>query len=96
MVHSRLIKKYIHPCGCQLIEKARQIAKHLGVENFKGTNRWIEKGKKRYNIKQMNVCGESGDIQGETVSSWMERLPEILRGYAKEDTYHLDETGSFW
>ena len=44
----------------------------------------------------MNFCGESGDVQGETVSSWMERLPEILRGYAKEDIYNLDETGSFW
>ena len=44
----------------------------------------------------MNVCGESSDVQGETVSSWMERLTEILRGYAKEDIYNLDETGSFW
>ena len=44
----------------------------------------------------MNVCEDSGDVQGETVSSWMERHPEILRGYAKEDIYNLDETGSFW
>ena len=86
----------IHPGGPQLIEKARQIAEQLGVANFKGTNGWIEKWKKRYNIKQMNVCVESGDVQGETVSSWMERLPEILRGYAKEDIYNIDETGSFW
>ena len=86
----------IHPGGPQLIEKARQIAKQLGVENFKGTHEWIEKWKKRYNIKQPNVCGESGDVQGETVSSWMERLPEILRWYAKDDIYNLDETGSFW
>ena len=42
----------------------------------------------------MNVCGEFGDVQGEIVS-WMERLPEILRGYAKEDIYNLNETGSF-
>ena len=44
----------------------------------------------------MNVCGESGDVQGETVSSWMERLPEILQGDAKENIYNLDETGSSW
>ena len=35
----------IHPGGPQLIEKARQIAEQLGVENVKGTNGWIEKWK---------------------------------------------------
>ena len=59
----------IHPGGPQLIEKARQIAKQLGVENFKVPHGWIKKCKQRYNIKQMNVFGESGDVQGETVSS---------------------------
>ena len=27
---------------------------------------------------------------------WKERLPEILRGYAKEDIYNLDETRCSW
>ena len=94
--YSLACSRNIHPGGPQLIEKARQIAEQLGVENFKGTHGWIDKWKKRYNIKQMNVCGESGDVQGETVSSWMERLPEILSGGMLKKTYNLDETGSFW
>ena len=44
----------------------------------------------------MANCGESGDVQEETVVSWKERLPELLRGYKKEDIYNLDETGCFW
>ena len=28
--------------------------------------------------------------------SWKEWLPEILKGYKKEDIYNLDETGCFW
>ena len=46
-----------------------------------------------YNVKQVTVCSESGDAQGETVESWKERLPEILDGYSKEN---MDETGVFW
>ena len=32
-----------------------------------------------YNVKQMKVSGESGDVSGATVDSWKERLPDILR-----------------
>ena len=28
--------------------------------------------------------------------SWMERLPELLRGFVREDIWNLDETGCFW
>ena len=31
------------------------------------------------------ICGESGDVSGETVESWKERLPELVRAYNKED-----------
>ena len=44
----------------------------------------------------MAICGESGDVREETVVSWKERLPELLRGYKKEDINSLDETGCFW
>ena len=46
-------------------------------------------------MKQLRICGESGDVQGETVQSWKERFPEIIQGYAKEDVWNMDETGVF-
>ena len=49
---------------------------------------------KRYNIKKVKICGESG--AGETVDSWKERLPEICSGYSKEDKWNMDESGVFW
>ena len=55
--------------GPQLAEKARQIATCLGKHDFKGSNGWLEKWKKRYNIKQLRISGESGDVQGSTVDS---------------------------
>ena len=48
-----------------------------------------------YNIKQVAVSGESGDVRLDTVVSWKERLPELLHGY-KKDIWNIDETGCFW
>lgn len=88
--------KNFYPSGPQLIEKGHQIASALGKNSFKGTNGWFEKWKSRYNIRQFSVCGESGDVSGDTISSWKEKLPELLEGYNKKDIYNLDETGCFW
>ena len=88
--------KNIYPGGPQIAEKGRQIAAALGKPEFKGSNGWLEKWKKRYNLTQFSICGESGTVSGETVDSWKERLPEILQGYKKENILNLDETGCFW
>ncbi len=44
----------------------------------------------------MKVCGESGDVSGETTDSWKERLPELVHGYSAENSGILmkqDATG---
>ena len=102
--HQKLMKlfiagissKNIFPMGPQLVEKARQIAEQLGKNSFKGSNKWLEKWKKRYNLKQLKISGESGDVHGKTVDSWKERLPEIIDGYAKDNIWNMDETGVFF
>ena len=86
----------IFPGGPQLIEKAKQIAERLGKSDFKGSNGWLEKWKKRFNVKMVKVCGESGDVSGDTIESWLERLPELVDGYQKENIWNMDETGVFW
>ena len=61
------------------------MATSLGKNEFKGPNGWLEKWKSRYNIKQLKISGESGDVQGPTVASWKERLPELMASYARDD-----------
>ena len=90
------ISKNIYPGGPELSEKAKQIAERLGKSHFKASRGWLDKWKKRYNIKQLKICGESGDVRGETVESWKERLPEIVHGYNKENIWNMDETGLFF
>ena len=79
----------------QLCEKAKEIAELLGVHNFKAPNGWLDRWKKRYNVKKMKINGEAGDVRGETVDSWKDRLPELLQGYLSCDIWNLDETTCF-
>lgn len=71
------------------MEKAKEIANKLGVPNFKGSRGWLDKWKKRFNVKQLKISGESGDVEGATVDSWKERLPEIVQGYEKDASLPL-------
>ncbi len=88
--------KSVFPGGPQLQEKAKEIASRLGKPDFKASNGWLDKWKRRYGIRQVTVSGESGDVSDLTVESWKERLPELVRGYKAEDIWNLDETGCFW
>ena len=86
----------IFPGGPELMEKAKEIAIKRGKPNFKGSRRWLDKWKKHFNIKKLKICGESVDVEGATVESWKEHLPEIVQGYKKDDIWNMDETGLFW
>ena len=88
----------LFPDGPLLMEKAKKISHHLGHPDgsFKASNGWLESWKKRYNIKQVVVSEESGDVSGDTISSWRERLPEIVDSYSPSDVWNIDETGCFW
>ena len=58
--------------GLQLVAKARQIVEQLGVNSLRGLTdgSW----KRRYNINQLKVSDELGDVHVETVVSWMDIL----------------------
>ena len=88
--------KNIYPVGPQLCEKAKEIAEHLQFTSFKASNGWLDRWKKQYNIKQVKIHGESGEVSGATVESWKERIPELLQEYASENIWNLNETGCFW
>ena len=62
-------------------QKACAVAAQMGIEQeFKASNGWLEK----FNIKGMTVSGELGEVRGEMVQYWKERLPVILAGYSSK------------
>lgn len=82
--------------GPLLQEAALEFAKKLNVENFSASNGWLESFKKRHNISQKILCGESHDVDMETVDSFKRRISDLLENYKKEDIFNADECGLFY
>ena len=49
---------------------------------------------KRFNVKMVKICKIRG-CSGDTIESRMERLPDLVDGYRKEDIWNMDETVFF-
>ena len=83
--------------GPMVPEETTKIAKKLNkateYNGFKASTAWLECWKSRYGIKQWAVEGESGQVQTETVESWVDRLRELCKGYKLEDIGNEDEAG---
>ncbi|UYV82008.1 TIGD4 [Cordylochernes scorpioides] len=62
-----------------------------------GSGGWIERWKARHGIKLRNICGESADVNRETMTNWLtDVMPNIISNYACKDIFNADETGLFW
>ena len=64
-----------------LQEEALKIAEVLGNREFKASNGWLNNLKKRHNIGQFVVSGESADVSEDVVVAWHDRLRSLLSGY---------------
>ncbi|UYV61811.1 TIGD4 [Cordylochernes scorpioides] len=83
--------------GPLLSEKAKTLALEFGLKDFTGSGGWIERWKARHGIKMRNICGESADVNRETMTNWLtDVMPNIISNYACKDIFNADETGLFW
>ncbi|UYV71339.1 TIGD4 [Cordylochernes scorpioides] len=79
--------------GPLLSEKAKTLALEFGLKDFLLGVRW----KARHGIKLRNICGESADVNRETMTNWLtDVMPNIISNYACKDIFNADETGLFW
>ena len=49
-----------------------------------------------YSVKKCRIVGEVGDVSTETITSWMERINELIEGYSLENVWNMDESGCFF
>lgn len=82
--------------GKILQEKATQFAAELGAD-FKCSDGWLNRFKKRHNICAGKISGEAKDVCSNTTKEWIENVwPEIRKGFEPADIFNADEAGLFF
>jgi hypothetical protein len=82
--------------GTLIKEKAIRVAERLKLENFKASNRWLGRFKRRHGLTYKNLCGESASVDKDTVDYWKtESLLRNLEDYKPNDIFNADETGIY-
>ena len=80
-----------------LLMKEKMIETNPELDGFHASNGWLESFKITYGIRETTtvISKEAGDVPITTVKAWMERLPELVKGYSLEDAQDMDELGLF-
>ena len=81
--------------GPMLAEIAERFPKELNMPDWKCSNGFLERFKKRH-ITFKVAAGEAASIEGEAVEDWVSRLPTILEGFSPDDVFNMDKTGMFY
>ncbi|GBM19435.1 Tigger transposable element-derived protein 4 [Araneus ventricosus] len=81
--------------GTLMQEKAVEFSKTLGYPDFKASDGWLDKFKKRHSPTQKSICGESADVPEEVCDCWMQKIPEVLQEFSQQNIFNADVTGLF-
>ncbi|GBC15082.2 CENP-B homolog protein 2-like [Rhizophagus irregularis DAOM 181602=DAOM 197198] len=79
-----------------LREKAKYFAQQFEINKFSFSNGWIDKFKRRHNLKEYIKWGEAKSAPLETLDEERGILREIIKDYDLNDVFNCDETGLYW
>lgn len=82
--------------GPILKEKAEEFARKLTIGGFCASNGWLDGFKKRNDLIFKKISGESGAVDINACSQWINDLPALLGDYSPNDIFNADETGLFF
>ena len=77
----------MYPDGVMLQEalKIKTELNDSNLDDFKVSNGWLERFKKRSGLRQTRIVGEVGDVLITAIKALMQRLPEIMQAYSADD-----------
>jgi hypothetical protein len=76
--------------------KAADFSRRLGIADFKGSNGWLDRFKKHYNIQQYTRCGEANSAPLDDLPQYRVELQDLLAGWDLNNVYNCDETALYW
>lgn len=80
-----------------LQSKALKIAEQLGIKNFKASDGWFGKWRRRLGVgKSVRLHGEAGDVNLVAAENEMNDTRENLASYSNNNVFNMDETGLFY
>lgn len=83
--------------GPALTAKAEALAAQMGKQDFKCSNGWLERFKRRHGVSSKSIVGESAAVDRDVVDGWRKhRLSALLQQYEDRDIYNLDEAAFFY
>jgi hypothetical protein len=82
--------------GHIVIAKAAAFAQQLDVNDFKGSQGWFNRFKKRHNVREYFRHGEANSAPLEDLPKHRSDLQELLSGWNLDDVYNCDETALYW
>ena len=65
-------------------------------DDFSASDGWLDCWKTTYSVKERRIVSEAGDVSTETVTSWMERINELIEGDSLENIWNMDESSKEW
>lgn len=88
--------KNIPLTGPLIQQQAKLYSIPLGHDDFIASNGWFQSWQARHCVKSAVLSGEAADVNPNTVSDWLKRLPSIIEGYEPKNIFNADETGLFY
>lgn len=85
--------------GLILQEKAKALQKAIDENStFSASNGWLNRFKKRYGIRLLQISGEKLSSQPELVNPFKKTLNGVIErlNLTSEQIYNADETGLYW
>ena len=97
--YKRCSASNIYPNGVMFKEEGMAIKEqpqNSNFDDFSASDGWLDCWKTTNSLKECRIVGEVADVSTETVSSWMERINELIEGYSLENIWNMDEPGCFF
>ena len=84
--------------GNELKLAAANFAEKMNMPNFKASDGWLYRFRKRHALCDTKVSGESASAPTEDIEPCRQKLKKIIddEGLVLTQVYNFDETGLFW